>query len=676
MKSILSLIISGALVVSGFSQTRNVLVGTNNAVVQPTNFWSADASNARAGLGLGTAATNPASAFQPASSALTNLVSGDGGSLTNIKATNLVGLIPTSNIPQILLTNIGTITIAQGGTSATNAANARQNLGSTTVGDAVFIATNAESARTALGGTTVGSSLFTAIDASAARAALSLGTASTNPASAFQPSSTVLSNLASSNGVNLTNLQFSNIAGTIAISNGGTGAINAGGARTNLGLGATNSVTFNSVNTELLNYGTNYIISLVNQELYDASGQGVLSWNSNGVEFGSSNIAATTRTNLGLGATNNVAFQNLFLDGGQFSISNSAIYWLGAVRYEPETQTFVGTIQIDDGSLSIVGSNAAANIATTRTNLGLGWSALTNTNAGTGLVSVNTNGDVVSPTNFWQRAPIQTTVQDFTGITVSQTNNATNARNVYVYSLATNVSGISNTIILPTNTSTFNGDEVCVIHKGTTNTTTVVRQAGSTNNLITLNRFDESVKFIRELGQWDFYHNISYVEPIQFSGTNASNNAAASRTNLGMPLTALTNTNVTNFRTEIGLGATNNVVFSNISLSGTLTSTGVVTMETNLNVGGAISVTNAATTRTNLGLGATNNVTFADVTASGTLTATSTVTARTNLVVEGFVNYTEARTNNTPTNIPNFAAHVAWIEVKIGTNSFFLPAYQ
>ena len=52
MKIILSLIIGGALVVSGFGQTRNVLVGTNNAVVQPTNFWSADASNARTGLGL------------------------------------------------------------------------------------------------------------------------------------------------------------------------------------------------------------------------------------------------------------------------------------------------------------------------------------------------------------------------------------------------------------------------------------------------------------------------------------------------------------------------------------------------------------------------------------------------------------------------------------------------
>ena len=37
------------------------------------------------------------------------------------------------------------------------------------------------------------------------------------------------------------------IAGTLAISNGGTGATSASGARTNLGLGSTDNVTFNNV---------------------------------------------------------------------------------------------------------------------------------------------------------------------------------------------------------------------------------------------------------------------------------------------------------------------------------------------------------------------------------------------------------------------------------------------
>lgn len=46
--------------------------------------------------------------------------------------------------------------------------------------------------------------------------------------------------------------------------------------------------------------------------------------------------------------------------------------------------------------------------------------------------------------------------------------------------------------------------------------------------------------------------------PISFSTTT---NAAETRTNLSLGLPALTNTNVTNFRTAIGLGATNDVEF-------------------------------------------------------------------------------------------------------------------
>ena len=98
MKNLIALLISGALVVSGYAQTRNVLVGTNNAVVQPTNFWSADASNARSGLGLGSAATNPASAFQPSSAVLSNLATGNVTDLTNITATIVGTNISITNV--------------------------------------------------------------------------------------------------------------------------------------------------------------------------------------------------------------------------------------------------------------------------------------------------------------------------------------------------------------------------------------------------------------------------------------------------------------------------------------------------------------------------------------------------------------------------------------------------
>jgi hypothetical protein len=637
MKYILSLIISGALVVSGFGQTRNVLVGTNNAVVQPTNFWSADASNARTGLGLGTAATSSVSAFQPASTVLSNLATGNGGTLSNLQATNLVGIIPASNISTVTFTNIGgTLAVSNGGTGATNAVNARQNLGSTVVGDAVFIATNAAAARTAL----------------------SLGTAAISSTTDFQPADSDLTNLANNNAINLTNfptlllrtngngggltnLTAVNITGTVALAsnlssplsltNGGTGATNAAIARTNLELGWS-ALT----NTDATNF----------------------------------------RNAIGLGTTNDVVFNAIVggastnnfiqLDNGEFNGS-----W-----------SFVSAVNFDEP-------------AQTRTNLGIPWSGLTNTNAATfqtalfgsntNPVLVNTNGEVVSPTNFWAVAPISTTVQYQTNITGTSTNAATNSRNLFLFSLSPSVSGITNTVTLPTNpATTFEGDRATITHLAqTTNAVTAIRQLGAATNLITLNQLDETVLLMYRSGAWMLADNISYIEPIFFSGTNAAANAAASRTNLG-------------------LGATNEVAFGGIVLRDGDALKSEAAGDGDLLIGavntvfnGAIgfnNTTNAATTRTNLGLGlpaltntnnanfrnaielgATNNVSFSNVTASGTLTATGTVTATTNLVVNGFVDFSTNHTNSNPaTNnqINDF------IEIRVGTNQFWLPVYK
>jgi len=60
--------------------------------------------------------------------------------------------------------------------------------------------------------------------------------------------------------------------------------------------------------------------------------------------------------------------------------------------------------------------------------------------------------------------------------------------------------------------------------------------------------------------RWSPEDNVFSTE-IQFDSTNI---AAATRTNLALGATWLTNTNVTNFRTAIGLGATNDVNFSRI----------------------------------------------------------------------------------------------------------------
>ena len=597
-----------------------------------------NAANARTALGLGTASTNPATAFQPSSTVLSNLAISNGGALTNIASTNIVGTVAlASNITGTapLATNVtGVVSLANGGTGATNQSGARTALGvgasdvfvgltnlgtgtgqgfssspyilgstNSTAPNNAVLALNAAGVRSVAGLTLAA---LTNTDNSAFRTAIGLGSAATNPATAFQPASTVLSNLASSNGAALTNISVagvvgalatngdainltnfpalllrtngngvgltnltaanitgtvglaSNVTGTIAISNGGSGATTAGGARTNLGLTLT---------------------ALTNTS------------------------ASNFRTAIGLGSGNDVVFQtvNARFDSGS---GNSAV--------------FNSQIEFDDTRSENI-------VEQTRTNLGLGASWLVSTNTP---VFVNTNGVVVSPTNFWQVAPIQTLVQDLTVVVTNQTNNATNARNLYIYSLATNVSGISNTIILPTNAATFSGDEVTVIHRGTTNTTTVVRQAGSTNNLITLSRFDEAVKFIKD-GGWEFYHNISHVEPIQFSGTNAVVITAESRTNIGLGATWLTNTNATNFRSAIGLGTNDQPFFSGATIIGDLFAGSMeVTAGSN-----SASVTSdgiyftgvaAATTRTNLGLGATNIVTFAGLTNNGDITINQT----------------------------------------------------
>jgi hypothetical protein len=494
MKLLVTILFSFLFLVCAPAQTRNVIVGTNSIIVQPTNFWSADASNARTKLGLGW-------------SALTN----------SNAAASLLGF--TTN---------GTV-VANTGTNTLRFAN-----------DVSFS-----------GGPIVnGSGIF-----------------------------------------------------YVTMTNGG--------------LDFEAEALIDGSNNTVLNWGNPTILS-VDRPLGFTT-----------------NNAATTRTNLGLGAT-----------------------WL--------TNTNAANFRTNLG----LGLAALTNTNTSnfRSDMGLGWSALTNTNAGTSLVSVNTNGEVVSPTNFWQQAPIATTVA-FSAPSTNSTNTATNSRNLIIQSLSSNIVGTTNTLLLPTNTSTFNGDTALVIHAGGSGSATAIRQAGQTSNLIVLTNFDHAVRFLYFNNAWDFYHNIAFVEPIYFSGTNAAAHVATTRTN-------------------IGLGGSNDVEFKSIKTAGVGSATNL-DIQFDGNGSGIFGNTNTNTIgitilSNNVAFFTATNVTFYQAMAfNGTAGASRTnlgipYTALTN---SNNTNFQAAvfNTNSTP-NGSAFNTIVAWMEVNVVTNgvntSFRIPLFK
>ena len=781
MKSILTTIVFLALAVSGLAQTRSVIVNTSGVVQSPTNFWSADVTNARSGLGLGTAATNPATAFQPASLVLSNLTSGDSLTLANVTIglTNVSGLqdaldAKLATNPTLFIGNISNLQTTLDGKLSTNATlqisnvaalqtaldgkltgtfpiaisnvsglqsglDAKLTIGATAssasnVTGVVAVAnggtggSNLATARTGLGATTLGANIFTLLNPSAVtflrinsdntatalsdanfRTAIGLGSAATNPASAFQPSSSVLTNLAANNGSSLTNipvagvvgalatngngfgltnlnasnitgqipasnistLNLSNVSGALIVASGGTGATNSATARTNLGLGAssTNEVGFGNVKMG----GFINFIEPVEQEIVlglptdtDPVYLNPIHWNDGGVRtslgLGLSALTNTNvsnfRTAIGLGVTNDVTFGSVTvssikdstgtraLDIDNFSLTfgtNYVLEWTATEAQFSKPLTFFGT-------------NTAA---TTRTNLGFGWSALTNTNAsgfnasaygsGTNPVLYSTNGEVVSPTNFWQVAPIVTRFVESQPV-VNQTTNITAARNLHIHSLAISTIGVTNTIGLPT-TNSFDGDIALVVHQGPTSSVTAVRTAGAATNLVTMSQPEEAIEFVYYNNVWQFNHNQSFVEPIYFSGTNAASHAAASRTNLG-------------------LGATNDVVFNNIEAGGLLDAQNVV-----ISTNGIITFYG-----TNSGFGFSAGASASQFREDlGLPLAALTNTNNTNFQAAIF-NTNSAPTNSANVNTVNFNTAIHWMEVNVVTNgvtnNFRIPLFK
>lgn len=156
----------------------SITLGTNSIFVFDKISFSGSPSNAianaaatRTNLGLGSAATNDAAAFQPASANLTNLASNNGSGLTNIPSTNIVD---STSIGRSLLT-------------AATAAAGRTALGGTSFGGAIFAGTSANAKPTLiasilgfsvtnnLGFDSSLTNLWTATNAASAATAIGLG---------------------------------------------------------------------------------------------------------------------------------------------------------------------------------------------------------------------------------------------------------------------------------------------------------------------------------------------------------------------------------------------------------------------------------------------------------------------------------------------------------------------
>jgi len=130
---------------------------------------------------------------------------------------------------------------------------------------------------------------------------------------------------------------------------------------------------------------------------------------------------------------------------------------------------------------------------------------------------------------------------------------------------------------------------------------------------------------------------------------SAGANASQVRNQIGLGATWLTNTDVTNFRTAIGGTTVGNAVFTAATTNAARTALGASIVGANIftvpeqyqelylriNADNTVSSLSPAATRTNLGLGATNAVTFSNITASGTLAVSNTATFSTNVTVNG-----------------------------------------
>ena len=303
---------------------------TGTASVAQGGTGASNEEDARTALGLGTAATSDTGDFAAAAHAhaqtdITSLVS------------DLAGKAASSHTHALATDVTGTLSMARGGTGQSNATDARTALGLGSLATQSSVAASSLTGSLALGAqsgdlqlTDVTGTLSFAnggtgqSNATDVRTALGLGSLATQNSIA---ASALTGSLAL--GAQSGDLQLTDVTGTLALVNGGTGQSNAASARTALGLGS---------------------LATASSIILTTDTTGTLAMAEGGTNASN---AADARTNLGLGSL-----------ATQSSVAASSLTGslsLGAQSGDLQLTDVSGTLAIVNGGTGQANANSALN---------------------------------------------------------------------------------------------------------------------------------------------------------------------------------------------------------------------------------------------------------------------------------------------------------------------------